>query len=266
MSKKTSLIVVVVLAATALVFYYRFHLVFYYQQWQIRSIATASNINNKQFSSADSVHQQHLIYQLKGNERLLPHRVNSLKRLQFLYPHFKGFETDIRFNHQTGFLHIGHDEADIAALTLNDFLLVDTAKKFFWLDIKNVDSNHAAALLQALQLLDQTFHIKQRVLVESSSLNVVQLLAADGFLTSYYLPVDSNSPIPQLAKNAAAYKGMVSQEYALLPQLIQHFPQQPKASWEISFTQCHSAKQLADLANNATILCCLINVKSPGYR
>ncbi len=266
MSKKLRFVLIVLVMAAMVFFYFRYQLVFRWQQYLLSSISTAATVDNQQFAAKDSVHQQHLIYQLKGTERLIPHRVNSIQRLQFLYPHFKGFECDIRFNTATKFLYIGHDEKDISDLTLPDFLMADADKKCFWLDVKNIDSNNVQPFLLALAQLDTVYQLKQRVIIESSDLSAIKTIAAQGYLTSYYVPVYGEKTMSELATAAIGYDGLVSQEYALLPQLKEKFPNHPIATWEIGFTLSHSGKQLADFANNKHILCCMINVKSPNYR
>jgi len=266
MSKQLRISLAVALLVIVLLFYFRYNLVFHWQQYLIQRISKNAEVDNHTLVDSLTEYPEHRIYTFKGTERLLPHRVNSLQRMQILYPHFKGFECDIRFDKQSGSLHIGHDENDVNQLTFTDYLIADQKQKFFWLDVKNLDAANVDAFLSALEQLDKKYTIKQRIIIESTNINAISKVAEAGYLCSYYVPATEEKQIKELAAAAIHFKGLVSQEYALLPQLMQYFPKHKIATWDINFMASHNSDQLSSYCNNQQILCCMINVKSQHYR
>ncbi len=75
----------------------------------------------------NSTYYNHKIFSLNGAEKILPHRVNSMKRFQYLYSEFNGFECDITLAGDD--LYIAHDPEEISSLTWDHLLEKDDQEK-----------------------------------------------------------------------------------------------------------------------------------------
>ena len=237
MAKKRRDLLIVVLLSGALVFVCRYRLVNAIQQTMIRSIRDRAVVDNRRFLR-DSTFSRHLIYTLKGMDRIWPHRVNSLRRFRYLYPEFAGFECDIRF--AAGNLSIGHDSAGPDLFT--DYLKEDAGRrKLFWMDIKNVDQQNIDPFCDVLEAIDRQYAIRNRVIVECYDTLTVLAVRSRGFLT-----------------------GLNCSSLGL--SLDRDLPGNKQIGWDIRFRDGMDRNTLLRLANDTSMLVCLINVKSPGYR
>jgi hypothetical protein len=257
----------------AAVFLFRYEIINRIQQEVLNSIRNASMVSNRDFAGTDSLHQQHLIYSLKGADRIWPHRVNSLKRLRYLYKQFAGFECDIRFNAGDRKLFIAHDPVEISPLTFVDYLQqADPEHKLFWLDIKNLDSINIIAFCEQLRQLDQQFTIKNRVIIESPDTSALNHIAKLGYLTSLYLPwirndlINKQSYIDKIYSFLKTNSTYISQDCEMHDFMTKKFPGNKQLIWDIRFWNSLNKDILLNHLNDTALLVCLINVKSPGYR
>jgi hypothetical protein len=241
-------------------------IIYQIQHQLLLSIRSKANISNQQFNRQDQL-SAHQIYSLKGLQRIWPHRVNSLRRLNYLQKDFAGFETDIRFDPMNRQLFIAHDPGEISKLVFSDYLgLAGMDQKLFWLDVKNIDSLNLSAFCDALKDLDNRFAIRNRIVVESPYLQALLRLKELGYLTSYYLPAEKDIDIGQLTETLRNYQGIISQDIGMHEFISQNFPGRKQLIWDIRFRDCMNRKILLKNANDTTALVILINVKSPGYR
>jgi hypothetical protein len=244
------------------------------QQVVLHSCRDSALLNNSGFTGLGYPRGGHQIYSLKGLERLWPHRVNSLQRLAYLLKEFRGFECDIIFDPATGSLDIAHDPDERIRLRFDDYLaLAGTENKLFWMDVKNLTPQNAAVFCQRLQVLDQRYALRDRVIVESVDTAAVALLDASGWLSSLYLPYELPPDSMGRAKLVAGLRDFLSLHHCCLSEDIrmqpwmQHsFPGIAKLAWDLAFRHSLDRSDLLRLANNQSLLLCLINVKSPGYR
>ena len=118
------------------------------------------------------------------------HHVNNIKRLQKLLPDFNGFECDVNYNNATNTFEVYHDSSEASGLQLEEYLkLPNTSLKYFWFDFKNLDTANAGKALQLFNHVDFLYHIKQRVIIESSNPQALRTIADAGYFTSFYIPV-----------------------------------------------------------------------------
>jgi len=244
--------------ACGLVFLYRYSILNAMQQRVLRSIGSQAVVANRDLLR-DSAFRHHRLYQLKGTERIWPHRVNSLQRLRYLYGEFAGFECDVQFMKNTGDFAIGHDrpEGDVFA----DYLRTDSPrKKAFWLDLKNVEKGNVERFCLQLESLNKEFGIRDRVFLECYDTLAARRLAALGYLTGLNIITRGIQSAP------SANIGLLTAETSMQENVARDFPGHKQLSWDISFWDGLSRNNLLRRANDTNLLVCLINVKSPGYR
>ncbi|HUB59273.1 MAG TPA: hypothetical protein VL978_01155, partial [Puia sp.] len=223
----------------------------------IKSIAAGATISNHSLLR-DPSFSHHLLYRLKGTQRLWPHRVNSLRRFRYLYTEFSGFECDIQFDPQTGLLSIGHDGPGPDSLTA--YLKADTGQlKLFWLDLKNIRGDNAEALAARLAALDLQYNLKNRIILECYDTTAASQLRNKGWLTALNFIIH---PVYPLSPDITLLTG----ETADHPNIAREFPGLKQLNWDISFWDGMNRTNLLEQANDTDLLVCLINVKSPGYR
>jgi len=260
--------------AVAIIYFFRNVLINQVQLQVLGMIRKRAVFSNAVFVRPGNSHQQHHLYSLKGLDRIWPHRVNSIQRLHYLYPDFVGFECDIQFDAASGKLYIAHDSDDLNSLVFTDYLgREDKDHKLFWLDVKNLDSLNQESFCSDLEQLDQQYEIKNRVIIESPNSAVLNRLNQSGWLCSLYLPSafpaelsDSQNSIGAIAHYLKTNTGLISQDASLHDLMTKNFPQAKQLIWDIRFRDALNKDLLLKLANDSSILLCLINVKSPGYR
>lgn len=265
MAKRRRALLIVILLSGAFVFIYRYRLANGIQQVMIGSIRNKAVVDNRRFLR-DSNYAHHLVYTLKGMDRIWPHRVNSLRRFRYLYPEFAGFECDIQFS--DGNLSIGHDSAGPDLFT--DYLKGDAGRrKLFWMDIKNVDQGNIDRFCDVLEAIDRQYAIRNRVIVECYDTLAVLAVQSRGFLTGlniYWLGQATEERTNALRDCHPERIALLSAEYPLGSLFLRHLPGSKQISWDIHFRDGMDRNTLLRLANDTSMLVCLINVKSPGYR
>jgi len=261
-------------------FVFRNEAIQWLQSELLKSLRGKAIVNNHALLQ-DSSASQHLIYTLKGTDRLWPHRVNSLRRLKYLYPAFSGFECDIRFDASTGGFRIGHDPADVmGTLTFSDYLRSDPGHKLFWLDVKNLGSDNIGAFCDRLQQLDRQYDIRRRLVIECYDTASAARIGELGYLSALNTSRLSDATDPAPASDTGyrtAYRDAIdrliprkikilSGDIRALPFLKTNFPGGKLITWDIRFLDGMNREILLRYANDTSLLICLINVKSPGYR
>ncbi|EDM43924.1 hypothetical protein SCB49_10040 [unidentified eubacterium SCB49] len=133
-----------------------------------------------------------IIKELNQEERIFPHRINSIAKLNEIYNDgFRSFELDVIFDENgSNNILVGHDIED-TDITLHTFLqnapLESTDR--IWLDFKNLNTNNETNVFTALQSLDKEFGLKNKILLETNcTAPLVSKFSKAGWNTSYYLP------------------------------------------------------------------------------
>ncbi len=146
----------------------------------------------QKFNSSILSEQRGFIPNIFGTNvpKVWPHRVNSVPRLQYLLNDFNGFECDVYYNINGNYFDVGHEpEKSIGLSVKTYFQLPGTAKKYFWLDFKNLDTSNEELSVALLTRLDSQYQIKNRIIIESTAPKLLKRFAENGFFTSFYIPV-----------------------------------------------------------------------------
>lgn len=268
--KKYNTIILLLSFGLILLLSFRYRIVNRIQMIVIRSIEANGPHSNAIFINKQPGFENHSIYRLPGIDKLLPHRVNSLERFRYLYDQFEGFECDIRIDPVQRAFYIAHDPEEISSLTFKRYLENDMEHKLFWLDVKNLDANTVSFFLSNLDFLNNRYGLKDRIIVESGNPYFLKRVAASGYLTSLYLP--GGGTFNDLSGDAlfCAYlndtDGLISQEAIWLDLMSLNFPERKKLVWDLSFKTSLNTRSMRRYVQDTTVLLCLINIKSPGYR
>jgi glucan phosphoethanolaminetransferase (alkaline phosphatase superfamily) len=125
-------------------------------------------------------------------ERILPHEVNSIGKLKEVWDDGgRAFEMDMFFDAQSKQLRVG-SQADALGATLADFFnaVHPSELRQVWAEFNNLSAQNIDAALRDLEALDKQFHLKHKMMIESSStLSIFKRMAEQGWKTSFYLPV-----------------------------------------------------------------------------
>src|SRR5882724_9580168 len=209
-------------------------------------------------------------------DRIWPHRVNSLRRFSYLYAGFAGFECEIQFDTAARKLLIGHEPADVAGVGVASFtasLNADPEHKLFWLDVRYLDSNNIGSFCDQLQRLDRQYDIRRRVVIESydtaSAVRIGELgylSAFDGSRLWHADPVDRTAYVAAVDRLMPGKIKLLSLDAGRVGFLKESFPGRKLITWDIRFWDGMNRDLLLQYANDTSLLICLINVKSPGYR
>ncbi len=218
----------------------------------------------------NSAYYNHKIFSLNGVEKIFPHRVNSMERFQYLYNEFSGFECDIIIDPVHNVFYIAHDPEGISSLTWDHLLEKDGQKKMFWLDVKNLTVENAGSFYRHIDLLDDKYDIKNRIIIESGNPVPLKQIADSGYLTSLYFPVIDSSNTLYSDSSVSLYiantGGLISQDVFWLNLMNKNYPDKKKMIWDISFCTSLNSDLLKKYIADTTVLLSLINVKSPGYK
>lgn len=170
--------------------------------------------------------------------------INTMKQLNDLPAHTPGFECDVYFDTARNNFKVQHDARKGKSVYLNDLLNIYRQRNLtagIWLDIKNLDDTNAAAVLQLLIQLRDSFKLENKILVESGRAHLLTPFSDSGFFTSYYTPmfnpylisdeeikkwVDSIAAVIQKSKLNA-----LSGYYFQYPFLQHYFPGYPVLTW-----------------------------------
>jgi heptose-I-phosphate ethanolaminephosphotransferase len=128
----------------------------------------------------------------KLQERVYPHRVNSLGKLEEVWRlGGRSFELDVRFgDDSSNTFTVGHHLGRMGH-SLESFLERIPYQEIqrLWLDFKNLEEQQYKAALAELERLNDRFQLKGKVLLETGSTAAfVQSFSRAGWKTSYYLP------------------------------------------------------------------------------
>jgi hypothetical protein len=128
-------------------------------------------------------------------QKVAAHRINSQNRFDDLNGYgIRRFEIDLIWNGNDGQFDVCHDLEDCNTLTLTALLSQSVDSEFIWLDLKNLSEENVHPVLSAFEEIDHRFAIKDRSLIESTSLSIaLGVLTQAGFNTSYYLPTEKIS-------------------------------------------------------------------------
>lgn len=142
--------------------------------------------------------------------------------------------------------------------------------KIFWLDVKNLTIENAESFYRHINLLNDKYKVKDRIIIESGNPVPLKQIADSGYLTSLYFPVNGSSNTLNSDSSVFLYivntSGLISQDAFWLNLMNKSYPEKKKIIWDISFCTSLNTGVLKKYIADTTVLLCLINIKSPGYR
>jgi len=209
---------------------------------------------------------------LPGCEKLWAHRINSYERFLYLKDHFAGLETDVVFDASLHTFRVCHPPAPLTDLLLESYFKeLKTGNKGLWIDVKEIDSLAWQQAVDYLISCDRLYKIKKYVIVEASVPRFINLLADQGFITSYLVPAQYLQPetpvrvTDSLQRQLSKAVKFISQEDIYLPVLRSRFPDRKMITWALSFSNYFTLSHFRSLINDTSISVVLINSKSRGY-
>ena len=124
------------------------------------------------------------------NERIWLHRANTIQKAQRYQYQYGGLEIDVFFNDSLKTFVIKHNEDDIPELTLKKWCdsLDNISQIGVWFDFKNLNADNCDKALRNLKKIRRKYHMKGKLIVESSSHTELQKFKKAGFLVSFYIP------------------------------------------------------------------------------
>lgn len=148
-------------------------------------------------NSNDDYHIKENVKWLKENQllkRILPHRVNTLGKLNFVKKYgFYSYEIDVFLKTVKGkqSLVVGHDNKSLTDKSLDDFLIEfsNGIDNKIWIDVKNLQASNIDLMNSHLEELQDNYRISKNVIIESKIRDQsFSILSDNKFHTSYYLP------------------------------------------------------------------------------
>ncbi|RYF90682.1 MAG: hypothetical protein EOO03_03125 [Chitinophagaceae bacterium] len=170
--------------------------------------------------------------------------VNSIEVMNALPANTAGLEIDVYFDNTRNNFLVYHDSSAASNTTLLQLLELYKKKNLsasLWLDFKNLsDNNQHRALTHLMQLRNQ-YNLQQKIIVESTHPQWLQIFNNANFFTSYYVPYfnpykedDARlvKHIDSIVNTLRQYNvGALSGYYFQLPALKKYFPSYPQLTW-----------------------------------
>lgn len=198
-----------------------------------------------------------------NTDKVWAHRVNTLQRLNTLYPHFTGFELDVVFDTSANTIAVAHPPALPAGFTLENALKRDTSKsKKWWVDVKETDIVKYPVLVAELKKL----LIARSAIIETADTLLLRLLKNEALVTAYNCSA-GKSVLGKInagwISNNADYVSCDERDLSLVRSL---FPNHPKIIWALSFSYFLPGKKMTALFSEKDYEVVLMNIKSDHYR
>jgi len=177
-------------------------------------------------------------------DKIWPHRVNSIAKLEETAKIFSGMELDVVW--ENGNFDVNHPPAKSIQLYLDEYIDHIPVSEHYglWIDYKNLKSNWAQ---QSANYLDSLFNKhnlnKDRVYIESHFPRHLAPFLNKGFKTSYYLPsglnqIQQKDSLRQVLDRINSNlkddpKLFISAPFADYNFMREHFPKRKKLLWHL---------------------------------
>lgn len=170
--------------------------------------------------------------------------INDTALLANIPADVSGLELDAYWDDAKSKLLVFHDSGHYSSLPATELLgkAVNTKKDWsYWVDLKNITASNATAVLHELSQIRDSFGLKDRIIVESSDVNLLGAFCDSGFFSSYYVPFFnpyeiSSDSLVQMIKSIGrdirmSRPSAVSGYYFQYPVLKKAFPDMPILTW-----------------------------------
>ncbi len=187
-------------------------------------------------------------YKIEGlgfNDKVFPHKVNSVDRLNSALRYYEGVELDLVYVPEKNVLDVNHPPDNSISLNFETYLnaIGDDEYPFLWLDIKDLNLDNQIQVFDRLNaLFNQRSYPKHKVLIETQHPESLPMFTKEGYVTSYYLKggmrsLDENELKQEVDEISLILKGQpeigISFTYEDYYILKEHFPERTKYTWAI---------------------------------
>lgn len=181
--------------------------------------------------------------EIKFKTKIWLNNVVSPEKLKKYATQYEGFELNALYDAKLKQFVIENNDAE-NVVTLDDMFAVipDIGKKFFWIDLKNLDFNNKdASLKELIAVVGRNILHKSNIIVESDNPEYLDTFAENGFLTSFYFPSlyrVKKQDIRQVLEVAVdKYKkstvDFISGDVRYFNFMDYYFPDAPKMYWNL---------------------------------
>lgn len=202
------------------------------------------------------------------------HRANDTTVAKEKSKHFNGLEVDVYYSEYQNKIFVGHNIEDTANNLQLDkwFDAIDNpAKKYFWIDFKNLSSKNADKAADIICSIMESKGMKDNLFVESGDSKALKKIKKYGLRVILWTEnlqwnnvdtatwiTDTERIIEELAPDA------ISNEDAMGELLIDHFPEQNIHLWQTPTEQKEKSNQrIIDLCNNNSVKVVLVDNDEP---
>ncbi|MFN0082317.1 MAG: hypothetical protein ACKVOM_07325, partial [Ferruginibacter sp.] len=170
--------------------------------------------------------------------------VNTKELMSKIDSRSSGLEFDIYFDSSKKIFDVHHDVNASIGLNLDDLLKIYNDRKLeasIWIDFKNLNNYNCSPALNELIRLRNRYNLKNKILIESYRIDLLEQYTDSAFFTSYYTPyfnpylIDQDSMKSVIRQLATVIKkskvSALSGYYFQYPFLHKYFPQFPILIW-----------------------------------
>lgn len=181
---------------------------------------------------------------LSKHEKEWAQGINKPEAIKMLDSTVAGFEMDVFIDTTKRALYAYHDSDFNSHPLVMDLLSIYSQKKMkvpVWLDLKNLNQHNKQIALSLINVVRDSFSLKNKMIIESSSASSLNIFSNEDYFTSYYIPYFNPYLIkePQLvnyirciADSLQKYPtAAVSGYYFQYPVLKKFFPNYPILTW-----------------------------------
>ena len=170
--------------------------------------------------------------------------VNTTYKMETIEKEISGIELDIYYDTLKNIFDVHHDPDNSIGQNFEDLLIIYKRKRLeasLWIDFKNLQLSNSSKSMKLLTALSMKYQLQNKILVESSHPNLLQIFSQNQFYTSYYVP--SFNPYLSSNKNNKVMLdsitlllkkypvNAISGYYYQMPFLHHYFPSFPILSW-----------------------------------
>ncbi len=141
--------------------------------------------------------------------KIWSHRVDSIERLKEVIKKVNGVEVDLVYDDKLNIFDVTHPPVKSIGLSFENYLnSVKNINNFgLWLDLKNLNQENKLKIFKRIEYLVKKFNLnKNKIIIESSSVNLLDVFVANDYQCSYYLPILSEIDRSELDKTIKIIK------------------------------------------------------------
>jgi hypothetical protein len=178
-------------------------------------------------------------------DKIWPHRVNSIAKLQETSEFFTGMELDVVW--EGIYFDVNHPPAKSIQLYLKDYLehIPDTGQYGLWIDYKNLTVDVASSSAEHIDIIFKKNNLdKNRIYIESPFPQYLTPFEERGYKVSYYLPsrlyqIENRDTLDYVLNRINLNlenkpELFISAPFADYSFIREHYPERKKLLWHLS--------------------------------